>query len=125
MKTIPANQPDLFAARDTHKPRAVAPGDVRIERLIELLRGQGWVKREHLARALGVPDRTMRKIKEASEGLVISNSEQGYKLITEATLEEIAHARAEWCKRKEAAERAIANIDRIRHRMQLPERKAA
>lgn len=115
------NQPDLFAARDTHRPQPIAPGDVRIERLIELLRGRGWVKREHLARALGVPDRTMRKIKEASEGLVISNSEQGYKLITEASLEEIAHARAEWVKRKEAAERAITNLDRIRHRMLFPQ----
>ena len=62
----------------------IEPGDPRIEEMITELRGKGWNKRRILRAQLGWDDRTMRAVKAASAGRIISTTSGGYCLAAEA-----------------------------------------
>ena len=62
--------------------------------LVSALRGQGWVTAKRLSFHLATSDRELRAMAEASAGEIISG-QKGYKLSTEATIDEIDHA-ANW-----------------------------
>ncbi len=89
-------QPDLFALPAAKAPSA-APGVARprwrrpkvsaddIARLVARLRGRGWVTRGEL----GMDDRQVKLIKEASHGAILgSPGSTGYRLFDEASAAE-------------------------------------
>ena len=74
-------QPSLFRAQRAPKVRAIDIAD-----FISALRGRGWMTAKAL-RAFG-SDRVLRAMAEHSEGRIISG-QQGYRLLAEATIEEV------------------------------------
>jgi hypothetical protein len=93
----------------------IAPDDKRIDRLIESLRGRGWVVRAVLVAELGWPDRTLREIKSQSGGLIISSSQLGYRLTMEATIPEIDHAINEARSRAKELTQYAIDIEKVFH----------
>ena len=98
----------------TGGPR-IAPDDPRIERMIEFLRGRGWVKRNIVAQVLELDDRLMRALKAESGGMIISNSQLGYKLTLDATAEEVTHAVNEIASRVRQLDQYRIDIERVWH----------
>lgn len=66
--------------------------DERIGQMMMALKDMGWVKRGDLRARLGWNDRVMRAVKAASNGRVISSSERGYCLASEASREDFTTA---------------------------------
>lgn len=91
--------------------------DSRLDMILSYLAGKGWVKRAVIARHFGLPDRTLRSLKQAARGQIISNSEQGYKLAAEATREELWHAREEAGSRVRELKAYMIGIDRMIHKL--------
>ena len=73
----------------------VTENDARIDAMLAYLRGKGWVKRDVVFAAIKVSDRVGRALKAASGGLVISDSQHGYKHILDADPAEFKHAENE------------------------------
>jgi len=105
--------------------RAFAPvvdaEDQRIDVIVTIMRGKGWVHREYVleclhARGYALSDRTMRALKEAAGGLIISNSQDGWKLATEATVGELDRAASEFFFRARTIAKSCAAIMKFRHR---------
>lgn len=87
-------QPELDFTAPAPDPRAVAAAE-RLPDLVAALRGRGWLTRTQLEQ-LGFDDRQLREIVEHDQaGEILSfPGSPGYRLFTEATLEEIARADA-------------------------------
>jgi hypothetical protein len=82
--------------------------------LLSFLYGRGWVRASQIKTVMGWKPRKSRLIANESDGQIISG-EKGYKLTSEATLEEIVHAaRRLRSQAKEMLRRSIA-IERVRH----------
>lgn len=93
----------------------VSPNDPRIDALINLLRGRGWVLRAVLVAELSWPDRALRELKSESGGLIISSSQLGYRLTMEATIPEIDHAINEVRSRAKELTQYAIDIEKVFH----------
>lgn len=62
-----------------------------VENFVGHLVGRGWIKAKQLYNDLGLNDRHIRALAEASRGRVVSGN-QGYKATTEASSEELKAA---------------------------------
>ena|ERR1700754_4887293 len=103
-------QPELI------KQQAPAVSEQDVTALINALRGKGWVKAKDL---LKWTERELRAIANASKGQIISG-QHGYRLTSEASLEEIGHA-SRWLKNQgKAMIRRALEIDLVSHRRNLP-----
>jgi len=97
----PPPAPDLFNLSPPPKEHSagatetVTENDARIDAMLAFLRGKGWVKRDVVFAHIGVSDRVGRALKAASGGLVISDSQHGYKHILDAAPDEFRHAENE------------------------------
>lgn len=80
-------QLDLFAPR----PAPVPAGE--IDRLLAFLAGRpGWTTAREITAAIGLTDRQIRQLARDHRGSILSGpGSPGYKLIADATLEEINH----------------------------------
>jgi hypothetical protein len=114
-----ATQLELAPGR-RREPR-IAPDDPRIGQLIEFLRGRGWTKRHLAAEALGCNDRVLRALKANSGGLIISDSQRGYRLTLEADAGEVQHAVNEIASRVRELEQYRLDIERVWHARRAPE----
>lgn len=71
----------------------VAPEEV--EKLVEFLRGRGWLRAAEIEAALGTNDRKLRAIAEHSEGRILSG-QRGYRLFDRTTPLAEADLAAAW-----------------------------
>jgi hypothetical protein len=80
-------QLDLFAPR----PAPVPAGE--IDRLLAFLAGRtGWTTAKEISAAIGLTDRQIRQLARDHRGSILSGpGSPGYKLIADATLDEINH----------------------------------
>ena len=69
--------------------------DRDVERLCEWLQGNGWVRGSVLAAQLGINDRLLRAMAEASDGKILSG-QAGYRLFDRSTPLEEADRAASW-----------------------------
>lgn len=81
-------QLDLF----TPRPAVAAPGG-EIDRLLRFLAGRpGWTTAKEITAALQLSDRQIRQLAREHRSSILSGpGSPGYKLIADATLEEINH----------------------------------
>ena len=79
------------------------------------LRDRGWVLSKLIALDLKLKDRDCRALAEASKGEIIGG-QQGYKLTSQATPEEIHHATASLESRATKMARRAQEIRRASHR---------
>ena len=103
LRTPDSGQPD----------RVVTDADPRIDAMLAFLRGRGWVNRTVVFHAIGVSDRGGRALKAASGGLVISDSQHGYKHILDAAPDEFRHAENEIRSRIEELEKYLRNMQHV------------
>lgn len=82
-------------------PRKLAVTPEMIERLALALRGQGWRTSKDLCAAIGWADRVVRAVVAKADGQIIS-SYDGFKLLSDATREEIDAALLQLAARKSA-----------------------
>jgi hypothetical protein len=106
MPTEAPTQPSLLDWRQPEKE--VVP-------LKSWLKGRGWQTARQIAELEGWSDRECRAAAEASDGEIITG-QKGYKLLAEATPEEVHHAAA-WLESqgRKMIDRAVA-IRRLYHR---------
>lgn len=105
--------PDLFSWKSSV---SVAPDDARIDAMLAYLRNRrGWVKRAEVFEAIGVGDRVGRALKAQCGGLVISDSQHGYKHLLNANPIEFARARSELVSRVRELQEYIVAMDRAYH----------
>jgi len=91
----PAPEIDLFNRAAKFDSAKIAPSDPRIDAMLAYLRGKGWCKRDVVFAAIGVSDRVGRALKAECGGLIISDSQRGYKHLLDANPQEFHHAESE------------------------------
>lgn len=72
-----------------YRPKTQLPALVNITEIV--LRGYGWMPRDELCKRTGIDKRTIQLVANASGGEIIS-SNKGYRLLSEATRDEIVHS---------------------------------
>ena len=102
-------QASLFAAR----PRAAVSAEA-VSRLINALRGRGWVTRRVLARELLLTERRFRAIAHASGGQIIG-SDLGYRLTMEASPSDLSAATGRIRAQIAQEYQRILEIERVWH----------
>lgn len=103
-----AEQAELFP----QSPRRDLDAD--LIKLLSWLEGRGWQTAAAIERELGWNDRHSRAVANHSRGHIISG-QAGYRLTSEATLEEIQHARDRLHSQAREMDLRVTQIDRVRH----------
>lgn len=85
-----------------------------VDRVREMLAGIGWQRGANLCGALGIDDRTLRAIAEASDGAIISG-QQGYRHFDRSTPIGEADRAASWLESQ--ARKMILRASSIRRRI--------
>ena len=106
---------DLFSRAAKPDSAKIAPSDPRIDAMLAYLRGKGWVKRDQVFAAIGVSDRVGRALKAECGGLIISDSQKGYRHILDATPNEFHHAANEIRSRVRELQSYLVEMERIYH----------
>lgn len=97
---------------------AQAPSEREIERLVSYLLAAGdqWCTAAEIAKALGIGDRTVRKLAEHSRGVIVSAPGcPGYRHLHHTTVEQIAEIRNRLASQAKAMMRRSILIGRMAH----------
>ena len=95
-----------------------APAEREIERLVSHLDAAGdqWLTAAEIAKALGIGDRTVRKLAEHSQGRIVSAPGcPGYRHLHHTTVEQIAEIRNRLASQAKAMMRRSILIGRMAH----------
>jgi len=65
--------------------------EMQMAKFVSFLKGRDWIGSKQIKQAIGLNERTARSLAEHSDGEIIS-SQRGYKLIYDATADEVSHS---------------------------------
>lgn len=85
-----------------------------LDRMLSILSDGSWVKGKYLCAVLHTNERIVRRIADLSAGQIIS-SDQGYRLIRYASLDEIEHAQARLLSQAKKMQERALQYERAKH----------